>query len=255
MENETADLSALPSVSEEVKPTEPNTPTDTAAAEVVETKQVEPAKTFTQAEVDALVQKRLLKEERKVHRRVEQQLREQEAARAREIEPKRDSYRDDDAYLQAQIEHLAEKKAAEKLEQRERQTQQERAAEAFHDKAEKAQARYPDFQAVISNPTLSINDSMAEFITDSDTGADIAYFLGKNPHRASDIAAMSPMKAARELTRLEAELAAKPKPQPSSNAPAPISPIKGENGGSKEPSEMTDKEFAAYRRRQIAARS
>ena len=254
MENETVEVSTTPSVSEEVKPTEPNTTTDTAAAEVVETKQVEPERTFTQAELDAAIQKRLLKEDRKVHRRVEQQQREQAEARAREVAPERDSYRDDDAYLQAQIEHLAERKAAEKLELRERQTQQERAAEAFHDKAEKAQAQYPDFQAVISNPTLTINEAMAEFITDSDSGAEIAYHLGKNPHRAADIAAMSPIKAARELTKLEAELAAKPKPQPS-RAPAPISPIKAESGGSKSVEEMTDAEFAAYRRRQIAARS
>lgn len=254
MENETVDLSATPSESEEVKVTEPNTPTDTASDGVVETKQAEPAKTFTQAEVDALVQKRLLKEERRVHRRVEQQLREQAEAKAREIEPQRESFRDDDTYLQAQIEHLAEKKAAEKLAQRERQTQQERTAEAFHEKAEKALTKYPDFQAVISNPALTINESMAEFITDSDAGAEIAYHLGKNPTRAADIASMSPIKAARELTKLEAELAAKPKPQPS-NAPAPISPIEGKSGGSKDPADMTDAEFAAYRRRQIAARS
>ena len=43
------------------------------------------------------------------------------------------------------------------------------------------------------------------------------------------------------------------KPQPS-NAPAPITPIEAKSGGSKDPSEMTDAEFAAYRRRQIAAR-
>lgn len=253
MKNESAELSAEPSVSEDIKQPEQNTPEATAAAEVVETKQAEPERKFTQAELDAAIQKRLLKEERRVHRRVEQQLREQAEAKAREIEPQRESYRDDDAYLQAQVEHLAEKKAAEKLAQRERQTQQERAAEAFHDKAEKAQSKYPDFQAVISNPMLTINEPMAEFITDSDSGAEIAYYLGKNPEKAADIASMSPVKAARELARLETELAARPKPQPS-NAPAPITPIEGKSGGSKDPAEMTDAEFAAYRRRQIAAR-
>ena len=251
MENEVAEVSA-PSISEDVKP-ELNTTPDTAADGVVEPKQAEPERTFTQAEMDAAIQKRLLKEERKVHRRVEQQLREQAEAKAREIEPDRNSYRDDDAYVQAQIEHLAEKKAAEKLAQRERQTQQERTAEAFAEKAEKAQTKYPDFQAVVSNPTLTINDAMAEFITDSDSGAEIAYFLGKNPHRAADIASMSPVKAAIAMLDIQNQLAAKPKPQPS-NAPAPITPIEAKSGGSKDPSEMTDAEFAAYRRRQIAAR-
>ena len=95
MENETAELSD-PSVSEEVKQAEQNTTTDTAAVEVVETKQAEPERKFTQAELDAAIQKRLLKEERKVHRRVEQQLREQAEATTREIQPQRESFRDDD---------------------------------------------------------------------------------------------------------------------------------------------------------------
>lgn len=61
MENEVADLSAQPSISEDVKAPEQNTPADTAAAEVVEPKQAEPERKFTQAELDAAIQKRLLK--------------------------------------------------------------------------------------------------------------------------------------------------------------------------------------------------
>ena len=44
----------------------------------------------------------------------------------------------------------------------------------------------------------------SEFIAESDQGADIAYHLGKNPMKAAQIAQMSPVKAARELTRLAA---------------------------------------------------
>lgn len=241
---EVADLSA-PVLSDDAKP-EQNTPAGTAPAGVVETKQDEPTKTFTQAEVDAMVQKRLLKEERRVHRRIEQQLREQQEAKAREIEPQRDEFRDDDAYLQAQIEHLAEKKAAEKLSQRQQAEEAHRRSESFLEKAEKVAERYSDFQAVVSNPALQINDGMAEFISDSDVGPDLAYFLGKNPSKAAEIAGLSPIKAAREMTRLEAEIAAKPKPRPS-NAPAPISPIGGTSGGSKSPADMTDAEYAKWR--------
>ena len=96
--------------------TEPNTPEATAAdGEVEEPKQEEQSKTFTQAEVDALVQKRLLKEERRVHRRIEQQMRESQQQQVRQQPPERQSYQDDEAYLRAHIEHLAEQKAAEKL--------------------------------------------------------------------------------------------------------------------------------------------
>lgn len=219
-----------------------NTPAGTApAGEVDDKKQDEPPKTFTQAEVDAMVQKRLLKEERRVHRRVEQQMREQTEAQTREIAPKRDEFRDDQAYYEAQIEHLAEKKAAEKLQQREQATEASRRSESFIEKAEKASERYADFQSVVSNPSLRINDEMAEFISESDLGADVAYFLGKNPNKAAEIAGLSPMKAARELTRIESELAARPKAT-ASKAPEPISPVgvRGKASSSSLPSDNDD---------------
>ncbi len=244
-----------PSESTEVKEVEMNTPEATAAEGVVEPKQEEPAKTFTQAEVDALVQKRLLKEERRVHRRIEQLQREQQQVQALEP-PKRESFRDDEAYTEAQLEHLAEKKAAEKLAERDKAQQAERVQEAFMEKAEKASERYADFQLVVSNPTLAINEGMAEFIADSDLGADVAYFLGKNPMKAAQIAALSPIKAARELSRIEAEIASKPKATPS-KAPEPITPVgsRGKSSSSALPSDEDDietwmrKEDARTRRR------
>lgn len=235
-----ADLSA-PVAPDDVNPGL-NTPASTApAGEVDETKQVEPAKTFSQAEVDAIVQKRLLKDERRVQRRVEQGLREQSEAQTREIVPKRDDFRDDDTYFQAQIEHLAEKRAAEKLTQREQADEAHRRSESFIEKAEKVAERYSDFQAVVSNPALRINDEMAEFISDSDAGAELAYFLGKNPTKAAEIAGLSPIKAARELTRIEGELAARPKATPS-KALEPISPVgvRGKASSSSLPSDADD---------------
>lgn len=236
------DSTPVPGESEPVNKTEQDTPEGTAPdGKVDESKQAEPERKFTQAELDAAVQKRLLKEERRVHRRVEQQLREQAEARARAVEPKRDEFRDDEAYVQAQIEHLAEKRAAEKLAERERMQQQERVSEAFTEKAEAAKTRYADFDAVVGNPMLPINEGMAEFIADSDAGPELAYFLGKNPARAAAIAALSPIKAARELTRLEAELAAKPKATPS-KAPEPINPVgvRGKASSSSLPSDSDD---------------
>lgn len=201
-----------------------NTPAVTATDGEVDKQQAEPVKTFTQAEVDALVQKRLLKEERRVHRRIEQQLREAQQQQTAQVEPKREAYQDDDAFVQAQIEHLAEKRAAEKLAQRQQADEAERRNESFLEKAEKASERYPDFHTVVGNPTLQINDGMAEFLAESELGADVAYFLGKNPIKAAHIAQLSPIKAARELTRIEAEIAAQPKATPS-QAPAPITPV------------------------------
>ncbi len=210
-------------VSEDLKP-ELNTPEVTVTDEIVEKEQQEePVKTFTQAEVDAMVQKRLLKEERKNTRRLQEQ-RDAEIQQSNLVEPRRTSFDNDDEFVQAQIEHLAEVKAAEKLEQRQRATEIAQRTESFFEKAEKVVDRYPDFQTVVSNPDLRINENMVEFIADSSLGAEVAYYLGKNPDKAAHIANLSPIKAARELTSIETELNAKPKPTPS-KAPEPINPI------------------------------
>lgn len=227
-----------PVESDDVK-AEPNTPEGTAPDGLVDKeKQVEPVKTFTQAEVDAMVQKRLLKEERRVHRRIEQQFREEQQRAVLNVDPKRENFVDDQAFIEAKLERLAEQKAAEKLEQREREREIERRTESFLEKAEKATERYPDFQSVVSNPSLPINDEMAEFISESELGADVAYYLGKNHSKAHEIARMTPIKAARELTRIESELAARPKANPS-KAPEPISPV-GQRGKSSTSSVPTD---------------
>ena len=236
-----ADLSAVatatPTESEVANQTELNTPEGTAPDGQVDEKQVEQAKTFTQAEVDALVQKRLQKEERRIARRFEQEQREHVQA----TQPEREAFRNEDEYIQAQIEHLAEKKAIEKLQEREAFKRQQEQAETFLEKAEKATEKYPDFQVVVSNPNLKINEGMAEFIADSELGADVAYYLGTNPMKAAQIAQMSPIKAARELTRIEAEIDAKPKPR-LTKAPEPISPVggKGASSSSSLPSDEDD---------------
>lgn len=229
-----------PTESEVVNQTEQNTPLETAADGVVEQKQEAQPKTFTQEEVDALVQKRLLKEQRRITRDLDRQLREQQQSKNLQP-PEREAFRDDEAFIQAQVEHLAEKKAAEKLAERERESQRERLSESFIEKAEKASERYADFQSVVSNPALPINDAMAEFIAESDLGPDVAYHLGKNPMKAAQIAQMSPIKAARELTRIEAEIAARPQVKPS-KAPAPISPVgnRGKSSTSALPSDSDD---------------
>lgn len=178
-------------------------------------------RTYTEEELRERIERATAKAAAKAERRAFREATRQLQTPAKE--PERDDFKDDAAYTQAQLEYLAEKKAEEKLREREKAQQAEKVQEAFLEKAEKAAERYPDFHTVVSNPALSINDAMAEFIADSDQGAEIAYHLGKNPLKAAAIAQMSPIKAARELARLESELASKPtKP---SKAPDPITPV------------------------------
>lgn len=222
-----------------------NTPQVTAAEGDGKQEQAKDERRFTQAELDAAIQKRLRKETLRLQRQFQDRMSQDTAPKQA---PKREAFSDDEDFIRAQIEHAAEAKAREKLAQREQQEQQERIRESWSAKAEKAVERYPDFDAVVANPTLAINAVMVEYIADSDLGADVAYFLGKNPERAADIAEMSPVKAARELARIEAELAAKPKANPS-KAPAPITPIGASAASTKSPAEMSNAEYLKWRKK------
>lgn len=250
---ENAEVLATSAVEPAVE-TETKNPVDVmpegTAPEGEEAKQAEPAKTFTQAEVDALVQKRLQKEERRVHRKIEQQMRDAQQQQIRQQAPARESFVDDEAYLRAHIEHLAEQKAAEKLAERQTRQEAEKRSESFLAKAEAASERYADFQAVVSNPDLPVNEAMAEFIAESDQGAEVAYYLGKHPSKAFEISQMSPMRAARELTRIESEVGAKSAVKTSS-APAPITPI-GNRGAA--PASLANMDFAEYKKQRLAMR-
>lgn len=215
-------------VLEDAKPEETNTPQVTAAEGESGEKQeqAKDERKFTQAELDAAIQKRLRKETLRLQRQFQETL---TKSQPQKEEPKREAFADDEAFVTAQIEHLAEQRARQKLEERQKQEQQERIRESWTQKAEKASEKYADFETVVANPALPINAVMVEYIAESDLGADVAYYLGKNPEKAADIAEMSPVKAARELARIEAELAARPKANPS-KAPEPINPVSARSG-------------------------
>lgn len=209
-------------------------------------------KTFTQAELDAIVLREKAKAERRAYREALNKVTSQPKP-----EPKREAFVDEEAFSRAQLEHLADQRAEEKLREREAQRDAERRQEAFFEKAEKAAERYPDFQLVVSNPNLPINDAMAEYIADSEMGGDVAYFLGKNPMKAAAIAQMSPIKAAKELSRIEGELASRPKAQPS-KAPDPIKPVgsRGPSSSSHMPSDEDDvATWMEKERKRLAQRS
>lgn len=238
--NETLEQAGMPAPVETADENAELNPTPATAADGEAEQPKQEERRFTQAELDAAIQKRLLKEERRVHRRVEQQLRERAQQQTAAVEPRREAFQDDEQYLTAHIEHVAAQKAERLLQERERQREAEQRNEAFMAKAEAVSERFADFEQVVGNPSLHITDGMAEFIADSDVGAELAYHLGKNPLKASQIAQMSPFKAARELARIEGELTSKPKPKVS-NAPEPITPVgRGRATSSSLPSDSDD---------------
>lgn len=150
-------------------------------------------------------------------------------------------------YREREATGAGEAAEAAKLEAREIQ-QRERAVivEAWTAQVADAKARYADFEAVALSQEVPVTQTMGEIIATSDVGADVLYHLGQNRTLAAQIAKLSPVEAARAIGRIEASLA-QPKPRTETNAPPPISPVRGSGGATRDPSRMNPAEYAAWR--------
>lgn len=190
-----------------------------------EEKPAEQTKVFSQEEVDALIGKRLAREQRKWERQ-QQALKLQQPAAPAEVPPP-EQFESTEAYAEA----LAQRKAEELLAQREAQRQQAEMLEAYSELEEEARAKYDDFEQVAYNPRLPITDTMAQAIRASDIGPEIAYYLGSNPKEADRISRLPGILQAKELGKVEAKLASDPPTKKTSNAPAPITPVTTRSAG------------------------
>lgn len=206
----------------------------TAAPEpvVTETPEEQPvdqeaSKTFTQEELDAIVGKRLAREQRKWEREQQQRLAEQQAKRTPSVDLTPQDFASYDQYAEA----LAERKAEELLVQREAAKQYAEILEAYHDREEEARDKYDDFEQVAYNESLPVTDVMAQSIQASEVGPDILYWLGSNPKESARIARLSPILQAKEIGKIEASLSSNPPVRKTSTAPAPIDPVTARSKG------------------------
>ena len=200
----------------------------TAAPESVEkTPEEQTTKSFTQEELDAIVGKRLAREQRKWEREQAQRLAEQQARQPVAPPPAPDDFENAQAYAEA----LAEQKAQELLARREAARQQAALLDSYKDREEEARERYDDFEQVAYNPNLPVTDYMAQAIQASDIGPEVIYHLGSNPKEAQRIANLPPILQAKEIGRIEAKLVAEPPTKRTSTAPAPIAPVAPRSSG------------------------
>lgn len=100
---------------------------------------------------------------------------------------------------------------------------------AWAEQVAEARTRYSDFEQVAFYAPIS--NELAEVVKDSDLGADIAYFLGKNPNRAREISAMSRDSMLKAIGALETRLV-QPK-APKRTVPEPQEPVRGGADGAK----------------------
>lgn len=140
--------------------------------------------------------------------------------------------------------------------QSEQQTAQQRAS-AWAERVAAFEAQHDDFTEVVSDPTVPITQGMAEIIQSSENGPAVAYHLGNNPAEAHRIAQLPASMQAFELGKIEVSLAAPPKPtatpKQTTQAPAPLSPVSGQQPSVSHANESME-DFMKRRREEVAKR-
>jgi len=140
-------------------------------------------------------------------------------------------------------------------------------AQAFRERVSKATTKYPDWEKIVtSSPILLPNEALA-YITQSDYGTDIAYFLAKNPELGDKIKAMHPIRAIAAIRDIETSFEkpavssapapdAPSKPAERQGAPPPITPIQitGTTPVQMDPAKMDFKQLRAYERDRVKRR-
>ncbi len=220
-----------------------------------------PEKTFTQKELDEILEKRLAKERRKreeLNRRLA--VTEELALRSRpkdepkpssgeDPEPERDNFENYELYSRALArwegrQAYREERTKEREESERTKTQEEKRklARTFQEHAAKVKKDIADFDEVMESSEAPMTDAMAAAIMSADEmGPKLAYHLAKHPEEAERIASLPVPRQAAEMGKLEVKLSTpETEPKTPSKAPAPIKPVGGKGGPSDEMPKDTD---------------
>lgn len=229
-------------------------------------------KDAVQKRIDELTKKRRTAErerdwERTKRLELEEEVKKLRASIPASDKPKREDFETDDEFIEALTDWKVETKAAElqnkaieKANEEELKKASDEAADEYGEVVEAGKEKYADFEEVALSKDLAISNDMLDAIMSSELSADIFYYLGKNPDLAVSMYNMSAARVTREIIKLEAELLKPPteekKEEPKAapvkkltNTPAPIEPVKTTGAVDKDPSQMSSKEYRAWRER------
>lgn len=101
-----------------------------------------------------------------------------------------------------------------------------------------------EFAAAVNQPVFT--PEMASALYESEHGPSVAFHLGKNTAEANRIASLPPDQMLREIGRLEGRFSQAP--ERVSEAPDPISPVRGTAGPEKDPEKMSTAEWMQWDR-------
>ncbi|HXG80367.1 MAG TPA: hypothetical protein VNJ05_01045, partial [Sphingomicrobium sp.] len=161
-------------------------------------------------------------------------------------------YASDAEYIRAVAAQTANEVAARALaDQRNRAIEEARQArvDAWQERCEAMRSVAPDFDQVITNPSLPIPPHVAQAMQAAENGPSVAYYLGKNPQEAARIARLAPLDAAIAIGSLSQRLNV-PANRKTTQAPPPVKTVTGAgNVHSPDPAKMSHADYRAWRKR------
>lgn len=176
------------------------------------------------------------------------------------LPPRKEDFDDYDKYVDALTTYKTEKKLSEwrrDEERRQADTQRQAKVAGLQEKLNAGYQKYPDFEEVALDPTVPITQTVHDLLAESEAPEDVAYYLGKNRAEAVRIARLTPIQAAREIVRIEAEMK-NTNPNPTNKkvtgAPPPIKPVGSNPTTSKPLEKMNQKEFEAEMQKRTGRR-
>ena len=178
-------------------------------------------------------------------------------------EPKAPSQEDFDDYKKYQDAHskyvqdLVDYRTTQKirsweadLTQRSAQVQYQQKMTGLQERINSGFEKYPDFEEVALAETVPISNLVMDVLSECESPEDVAYYLGKNRAEAIQISRMTPIAAARAISRIEMTLKQNPFPTTPgnplrrvTNAPPPPKPLGSTNSVGKDLEKMSQREF------------
>lgn len=133
----------------------------------------------------------------------------------------------------------------------------ERFTEKSNELVSKGQKAHPDYMLALKDLASEVGDFVArngapskfmEVVLEvSDAPDALLYHLGKNTDLAEELAGLNQIQLAKKLSRIERDMAEALAPK-RSTAPAPLKPVVGAAPAKKSPENMTDAEYARWRK-------
>jgi hypothetical protein len=172
----------------------------------------------------------------------------------RPIPPVEDDFDDPNEYRKARVKYedeifaWNETRRNTELEKQRLQESFQESLKAFNKRAERMRAKYPDFDEAISAPIFS--PAVSQEVLDSEYGAEIGYYLAKNPDEALRLSSLPPSKVAKEIGKLEVKFTSVSK-RTVSKAPPPINPLDGDDAVKPDLEKMPIEDFMKAEKNKI----